>query len=172
MTDTTADDTVVPFPNVGKKDAASHERIWGKRVIGHGYTGVPSILIRSQARLGINAVQMTILMHLLDHWFDPSRPPFPSKRTLADRMGVKSKTIQNHMRELEKAGYVQREVRRTAAGDFNSNVYHLDGLVAKIKEIEPDFARVRATKQAAKSWAETPKGRRSAIPSQGQHFNP
>ena len=163
MTNATADETVIPFPTASKKDAASHERIWGKKIIGHGYTGVPSILIRSQARLGINAMQMTILLHLLDYWFDPSRPPFPSKRTLADRMNVKSKTIQNHMRELEKAGYVQREVRRTAAGDFNTNVYHLDGLVAKLKEIEPDFAKARDAKRAAKSWAETPKGKRAAL---------
>ncbi len=53
MSDTTS--AVVPFPAATPpKTASSTTRIWGKTVVHHGYAGVPSILIRSQARLGLS----------------------------------------------------------------------------------------------------------------------
>ena len=127
----------------------------------NGYTGVPSILIRAQSRLGINATQMNIILQLLDYWVEPSRKPFPSKKELASRIGVKSgKTIQINIRELETAGLVRRETRKTAAGDWNSNIYHLDGLVKRVREIEPEFAEEKKKRAEARKTVETPKGRR------------
>lgn len=105
---------------------------------------------------------MNIVLQLLDYWIDPVRKPFPSKKDLAQRIGVTPKTIQNNIRELEKAGLIQRELRKTAAGDWNSNVYHLDGLVAKVQALEPDFADAKEKRKAAKHNAETPAGMRSA----------
>jgi len=164
MSNSSKDTTVVAFPATEKKSKASHERIWGKKVLAHGYTGVPSILIQSQARLGLNSMQLNIILQLSDYWFDPERKPFPSKQDLADRIGCSPKTIQNNIRDLEGAGLVRREIRRKSVGDFNSNIYHLDGLVEKIQAIEPDFAHAKAAKKAAKNWAETPKGKRGPAP--------
>lgn len=45
---------IIDFPKSGKKPVSSTEKIWGKDVYGHGYAGVPSILIQTQRRLGIN----------------------------------------------------------------------------------------------------------------------
>ena len=164
MTKAPIDPTIVPFPKTGKKTAASHERIWGKKVISHGYTGVPSLLIKNQARLGLNPMQFNIIIQLLDYWFEPNRRPFPSKKDIAGRIGVSAKTIQNNIRELEKAGLIKRQIRRKSVGDYNSNIYHLDGLVDKIKSFEPDFAKAKIVKRAAKEWAETPKGKRGSAP--------
>lgn len=156
---------VVDFPRRPGKTISSHERIWGKPVLVHGYTALPSILIQAQSRLGITPLQFNILAQLLDYWRDPSRAPFPSKKDLADRIGCKPKTIQTNIRELEKAGLVTREMRRTAAGDWNSNIYHLNGLVERIQKLEPEFAAAKAKKreaQEARKRAETPKHRRGA----------
>ncbi|PZR35502.1 helix-turn-helix domain-containing protein [Caulobacter segnis] len=153
--------TVVDFPKAPKKVAPT-EKIWGKAVTSHGYAGVPNILIRSQARLGLSPLQFNIVVQLLEYYHDPSRPPFPSKEELAGRMGVKAKTIQTNMRALEKAGLVRRELRKTAAGDWNSNLYHLDGLIAKVMALEPEFAKVREERKAAKRAVETPAGKRAA----------
>jgi DeoR/GlpR family transcriptional regulator of sugar metabolism len=71
-------------------------------------------------------MQMNIIVQLLDYWFEPSRRPFPTKQDLAKRIGVTEKTIQNNVRELEKAGLIHRVQRKTAAGDWNSNIYNLD----------------------------------------------
>ncbi|GAA4246962.1 hypothetical protein GCM10022293_00570 [Azospirillum formosense] len=127
-----------------------------------GYTAIPSILIQAQSRLGISVLQMNIIVQLLDYWRDPDRRPFPTKKELAKRMSVTDKTIQNNMRQLEEAGLIRREYRKTASGDWNSNVYHLDGLVEKIQKIEPDFRKAREERKEAKRRAETPVGRRKA----------
>ena len=83
-----------------------------------------------------------------------------SSHELAERLDVTAKTIQNNIRALEKAGLITRELRRTAAGDWNSNIYHLDGLVQKVQALEPDFSEARRKRKEAKANAETPAGRR------------
>lgn len=153
-----AHSTVVEFPK--PKKAHSAERIWGKAVVSHGYSGVPNILIRSQARLGLSPLQFNILIQLLEYWHDPGRPPFPSKEELAGRMGVKAKTVQTNIRALEKAGLVKREYRKTSSGDWNSNIYHLDGLVARVQALEPEFAKARDDRKAAARRLETPASKR------------
>ena len=151
---------VVSLPRSHKGEASSHERIWGKTVLRHGYTGIPVVLIKAQMRLGITPLQMNIIIQLLSYWYDPDRPPFPSKKDLADRIGVCPKTIQNNIRQLEDAGLVKREQRKKASGDWKSNIYHLDGLIEQIKRIEPDFAKARETIRKTRRNAETPIGRR------------
>lgn len=112
MSATPADAEVINFPKPAAKKPSSTERIWGKAVYSHGYAGIPSILIQAQRRLGINAMQMNIIIQLLDYWHEPTRKPFPAKKELAKRMDVTEKTIQNNMRALEKAGYIKRRYRQ------------------------------------------------------------
>lgn len=159
-TNNTAD--VVAFPKAPAKGKSSTEKIWGKAVYSHGYAGIPSILIQAQRRLGINPTQMNIIIQLLDYWFEPSRKPFPSKKDLAERIGVTPKTIQNNIRELEQAGLIKRQIRKTSAGDYNSNIYHLDGLVERVQKLEPEFAEEKRKRKAAKAALETPKGKLGA----------
>jgi hypothetical protein len=151
---------IISFPTTASKKPSSTERIWGKAVYSHGYAGIPSILIQAQRRLGINWMQMNIIVQLLDYWHEPTRRPFPTKRDLAKRIGVTEKTIQNNVRALENAGLILREQRKTAAGDWNSNIYHLDGLVAKVQAMEPDFAAEKKTRKESKAALETPAGLR------------
>ncbi len=58
----------------------------------------------------------------------------------------------------------RRELRKTAAGDWNSNIYHLDGLVERIRNLEPDFAEAKEEGREARRRAETPVGRRGTDP--------
>lgn len=115
------------------------ERIFGGKVTSHGCTDVPNLLLCAQQRLGISATQFNIITQLLSHWNDPSDPAAPSKRELARRMGITSQTLRINVADLEERGFVRREQQRTADGDCGPNLYHLDGLVEKLKELEPGF---------------------------------
>ena len=148
---------IIKFPKADKA-RSSTEKIWGKAVYSHGYAGIPSILIRGQRRLGLNPMQMNICIQLLDYWYDPARKPFPTKKELAQRIGCTQKTIQNNIRELETAGLVKRLQRRTASGDWNSNIYDLSGLVAKVQALEPEFAQEKKEKEALKAQLQKPGG--------------
>lgn len=153
-------ESVAAVSTASARNLSSTEKIWGKAVYSHGYAGIPSMLIQAQRRLGINPMQMNIIIQLLDYWREPSRKPFPTKRELAQRMDVTEKTIQNNIRKLERAGLLLREQRKTAAGDWNSNIYHLDGLVARVQALEPDFAAEKKLRRERKAALQTPKGLR------------
>lgn len=139
-----------------KRKPSSVEKIWGREVVEHGYAGVPSILIRAQKRLKITPTQMNIVVQMLDYWREPTRKPFPTKKEIANRIGITEKTVQNNVRQLEKANLIRREYRKTAVGDFTSNLYHLDGLVNAVKALEPEFTKVKAERAKARKDLETP----------------
>jgi hypothetical protein len=159
-------DTVVPFPAKADapKKASSTELIWGKAVMTHGYTAVPVIMVRAQSRLGINATQFNILVQLLECWRSPERRPFPTKREIAGRIGLTEKTVQLNIRALEKAGLVRREQRKSAAGDWSSNIYHLDGLIDRVRKMEPEFSEEKRKRAEERRKVETPKGLRASKP--------
>lgn len=144
------------------RSPSSSEQIWGEPVMANGYAAIPSILIRAQSRLGINTTQFNILVQLLEYWRSPERRPFPRKREIAGRMGLSEKTVQLNIRQLEKAALVRREQRKTTAGDWGSNVYHLDGLVERVKKLEPEFTEERSKRAEERKRLETPKGRRTS----------
>jgi hypothetical protein len=158
-------DTVVEFPKAPKRGPSSFEKIWGKSVASHGFVAVPAILVRAQQRLGLNSTQMNIIVQLLDYWRRADFMPWPSKQLLADRLGVGPKAIQVNMRALERVGLLRRETRKTASGDFDSNIYHLDLLVERLKALEPEFQAAREDREKATRSAreaEIPAGRRAA----------
>jgi DNA-binding transcriptional ArsR family regulator len=159
MTDETLQENQTGTERRGK---SSTEKIFGADVISHGYTGVPNILIRAQSRLGISTTQFNIIVQLLSYWIDPARPPFPPKRDLAQRMSITQQTLRINIKALEEKGYIARVQQKTAAGDYGSNIYRLDGLVAKIGDLVTDFDEERNERRAARTKTETPNARRNA----------
>jgi len=131
---------VVAFPTpLEMPTSSAFEKLWGKRIQNHGFAAIPTIMVRAQHRLGVNPTQFCILVQLLEYWRTKERAPFPTKQQLADRIGVSQSTIQLNMRELEKAGLVKRQGHRTSSGDWGANTYYLDGLVARLAALEPEF---------------------------------
>lgn len=90
--------TVVPIkPTIEPKQS---EKKWGVAVMKLGYCVLPSILLQAQARLLINAQQMMVLLQLVEHWWTADGKVYPSKETLAERIGLSSKQIQRHIKVL------------------------------------------------------------------------
>lgn len=124
------------------KDQKASERKWGKPVMALGFCMVPSLLLRAQPRLKLNPTQLAVLMHLADYWWDVERKPFPTKKTLGERLGLSPRQVQRYMAELEEMGYVKRIERRAPHRGKLSNEYDLTGLVDRLKELEPEFREV------------------------------
>ena len=142
---------VVPFPTQN-----ASEKKWGKAVVKAGFTIVPSILLKAQRRLGLSPAHLAILMHLCDMWWVADRPPFPSKGTLSQRLGIGERQIQRYLAELEGAGLVRREQRYASHGGKLSNIYHLDGLVDRLRQLAPEFLKVENEVKAKREEVSTP----------------
>ena len=74
-------------------------------------------------------------------------------------MGITPQTLRINIAALEEQGFVRREQLKTAAGDYGSNRYHLDGLVKKLQKLEPDFDEERIKRKEARALTETPNAR-------------
>ncbi len=140
------------------------EKRWSKGVIDTGFLFVPSVLLRAQARLHINATELAVLMHLVDHWWDNDEMPFPSKRRLAERLSVSDKTVQRAIKRIEDEGLVKRCVRRHSSGGQASNSYDLSPLVERLKVVAKDVAAAREEAAAKKRAATRPGLKKRAAP--------
>lgn len=136
-----APDNVVPLRK-SKAVKLQSEAKWGAEVMDQGHCIVPSLVFRAQRRLGLSGMQLAVLLQLASFWWENDKLPFPKKGTLAERLNVSEKQIQRIVKELEQAGLVARHTRKNHRGQ-QSNFYDLSGLVAKLKELAPEFARAK-----------------------------
>lgn len=139
----TNDTKVVPLrPKATSKAGLVSEQKWGRKVMELGFCIVPSLLLRAQQRLGLNPTQLAVLMQLCDFWWEEARKPHPGVKTLAERLSLSERQVRRYIAELEQAGLVQRIERHAGHGGKQTNIYDLSGLVAKLKELEPEFRSV------------------------------
>ncbi|BDY17640.1 hypothetical protein Sulfitobl28_36350 (plasmid) [Sulfitobacter pontiacus] len=150
---------VVPIMGHLKKEAEDTRTLskkWGKETIDLGYTVMPSALLRGQARLGIGPTELAVLIHLMDHWWKPEDMPWPSKKTIADRLMVSPKTVQRAIVNLEAAKLLQRKDRYHKTGGRTSNEYDMSPLVARLKPIVADMKAAEKEARAKRKAAERP----------------
>jgi predicted transcriptional regulator len=155
-TETAAEATVLKFPapSASKADQRRFDARWGKEVASRGFTMLPAVLIRAQQRLGLEPEHFNALLHLVYHWWEPENNPFPAKATIAARMDKSPKTVQRYLKALEDAGLVRRISRFEAKKGQTSNEYDLSGLVAKLKVIAAEEAKVAQENKARVSTVE------------------
>lgn len=140
---------VIPLVRAGMTPQEAQKVLnqkWGKDTMDANYAVIPSALLRGQARLGINATELAVLIHLIDHWWKADEMPWPSKKTLADRLMMGEKAVQRAMRKLEEAKLVERKPRFNKTGARTSNEYDLSPLVERLRPIAKDM--IEASKQA------------------------
>jgi hypothetical protein len=147
-------ENVVPL-HPAKATKAS-ERKWSKGVMALGFCMVPSLIFRAQARLKVSPTQLAILMHLADYWWDVNRKPYPSKKTLGDRLGLSARQVQRHIAGLQKMGLLHRVERTAAHRGKLSNEYDLSGLVERLKALEPEFKNVEVEAKARRRAVSRP----------------
>jgi len=157
-------DNVIPITTMKKPqdEEKTLTRKWGKTTMDANYTVLPSALVRGQERLGINANEFAVLVHLLDHWWEAEKMPFPTKKTIAARLQVSDKTVQRALVQLEAGGLLKRNARyNPKTNGRTSNEYDLSPLVAKLTEISRDMISASKTAREAKKKAERPKWKTS-----------
>ena len=76
-----------------------------------GWTALPSLILDKQPALGIDALDLNILLQLAKYWWKKDDLPYPSKETLGELIGVTPTTIRRRIKRMEAEGLIQRIVR-------------------------------------------------------------
>lgn len=128
----------------------TQNEMWGMDVMKLGWVGVPSLLIQQQAMIGVTALEMAVLLHILQHWWQAKQLPFPGNARLAAQLGISARQVQRHIAALEKKGLVKRLARSSRTQGRMSNFLDPSGLVSRLQEVQrtlPPPARQRQPAQ-------------------------
>jgi DNA-binding transcriptional ArsR family regulator len=118
-------------PDPKRRELKKNEEKWTTLLMEAGWTVLPSVILDRQQALGLDPVDVNIILHLAKHWWYRDNPPHPSKKALAECMGLDESTIRRHIARLESDGLIRREARYGAqGGGRQTNVYVLDGLIS------------------------------------------
>lgn len=144
-----------------KKAGTTHspqeiERKWTKPLTDAGWTAIPNVLFERQSAIGLEPLDINIILHLAGYWWKADNRPYPSKETLATAIGVSPRTIQRRIAAMEAAGFIQRVERKSAKGRSLSNEYSLAGL---IKEATP-YAQEKTAEKKQRKAATAAKAKR------------
>jgi DNA-binding Lrp family transcriptional regulator len=106
---------------------------WGDELIDAGYTILPSTIVLRQKALGLEPIHINILMILLAYWWKADNLPYPSKKTIAEAMGVDPSTVRRRIKEMEDAKFIRRIQRRVDNNRNQTNQYDFSGLIEAAK---------------------------------------
>lgn len=150
-----AADNVIQLP-AGKKERRRAEDKWTGPVIRLGYTQLPSLLLKGQAKLKLTPVHLNVLLHIIEPWWDADRLPWIAKDTIAQRMRKTPRSIQRVITQLEQAGHIKRIERFYGKKHQTANAYSPAGLVKKLIALEPEFRKAKEQNRLRKKKVEAP----------------
>lgn len=127
-----------------------NEEKWSSILMEAGWTVVPSIILEKQHALGLDPIDINILMQLANFWWFSDNLPYPSKALLAKLINVDPSTVRRHIARMEKDGFIKREARFTKRklGGQDTNKYHFDGLIKAATPHAEEFIALREKQRA------------------------
>ncbi len=126
-----------------EKELRENEKKWGQESLQTGWTMVPSILLEKQHALGLDPIDINLILQIAKHWWRAAEQPFPSQIKLARQMNVDVSTVKRHLHRLRDDGFIDWRQRKRPDGGQTSNVYDLSGLVEHIRQLARDELKAR-----------------------------
>ena len=112
-----------------------------------GWTAFPSVILERQDGLGLDPVDVNIILHLAMYWWWADNPPHPSKRRIARCIGRDASTVRKRIQRLEELGFLTRVPRYGKDGQQLSNIYRFDGLIKEATPYAEEELKERALKK-------------------------
>lgn len=136
-----------------------NEKKWTKVLMAAGWTVVPNVFIERQKAFGLDPLDVNILLHIMQRWWKKDDKPHPSKKTIAQAIGVDPRTVQRRIAKMERAGFIHREQRRVTGDASLTNVYHLDGLITLAKPYAQEMTDHNEQKAAERAALRAKRGK-------------
>lgn len=133
--------------NVNNKEAQERLRRnadkWSDPLMDAGWTVLPSVILERQQALGLDPVDMNILLQLARYWWYADNPPHPSKKAIAECIGVSESTVRKRIAALEAAKLITRRSRFDPKYGQQANEYLFDGLISAATPLAKEAIAVR-----------------------------
>ena len=139
-----------PLKQADAETLRKNEAKWSKPLMAAGWNALPSIIIEKQQALGLDAIDMNIIVHLSHYWWTADTLPFPSVERIALAIGIKPRTVQKRIKALHELGLLTRIERRHTRFGSDTNLYSFEGL---IKAALP-YAEEKLAERAKRAEAE------------------
>jgi DNA-binding Lrp family transcriptional regulator len=114
-----------------EKHLRENEKKWTKPLMEAGWTVLPNVIFERQQALGLDAIDINILLHLASYWWKAGDLPHPGKKRIADAIGRDPRTIQRRIARMEAGGLIQRIERRVPGMGSKTNLYEFTGLITE-----------------------------------------
>lgn len=98
-----------------------------------GFQVVPNVLVRAQSKLGLDPLDLAILLNITMHWWRTDELPYPQPKVIANRVGVSTRTVERRLEQLEQRGFIARLAAEKSADKLARRRIDLSGLVAKLE---------------------------------------
>lgn len=134
-----------------EKSLRGNEAKWTAPLMDLGWTAFPSLLLEKQPALGIDSLDLNILLQLIKHWWKKDDLPYPSKDTIAELVGVNPSTIRKRIKRMEDEGLISRISRHDKNMGQLSNFYSFDGLIEKLQPHAKEALALRKKQEEEKT---------------------
>jgi hypothetical protein len=94
-----------------------------------GWAAISNVIVERQQALGLDVIDLSILLHLALYWWTPDNKAHPSKSTVAAAMDIRPRTVQRGIAQMEKDGLIRREERGGRRQGSKSNLCRFNGLI-------------------------------------------
>jgi hypothetical protein len=105
---------------------------WGS-ALDAGFQIVPNVLIRAQSKLGLDALDLAILLNINLHWWTPHDLPYPRTSMIANRVGVSVRTVERRLEQMQEAGLIVRHPPEKTKDGLSVRRFDLHGLVERLQ---------------------------------------
>jgi DNA-binding MarR family transcriptional regulator len=145
-------------PNV-KEVLQENQKKWGPDLMKAGWTLQPNTIFMRQRALGLDSVDINILLVLLSYWWQADNLPFPSKKTIAEAIGCDESTIRRRIKHLEAGKLIKRILRPVDKDRHKTNQYDFTGLIAAATPYAQEEVQAREATREARASRVKRKGR-------------
>ncbi|HVX13840.1 MAG TPA: helix-turn-helix domain-containing protein [Pirellulales bacterium] len=146
-----------------QKKLRANEIKWGVELVEAGWTMFPSTILEHQEALGLDPVDMNILLQLARYWWRADNPPHPAIKTIAACIKKSPSTVQRRITRLKEAGLIEVEHRfdERHHGQKTSN-YRFTGLIdeaTKFARLALEEKEETKSRKAARLKLKNPRSR-------------
>lgn len=117
------------------------EAKWGP-ALSAGFQSVPNVLVHSHRKLGLDPLDVLIVLNLNMHWWTAEDLPYPRASLLAERIGITKRTIERRLVKLQKAKLIER-LPPEYRGNGTIRRFRLTGLVNELTRLAQESVAER-----------------------------